>query len=86
MMKNKQPDLFIKNLRGVFKKIYTVPIENEKGSLQTKELRKIVLNNKIKSEYCKNFNEALSKISSKETKTVVALGSLYQIGNVLKSN
>ena len=29
MMKNKQPDLFIKNLRGVFKKIYTVPVENE---------------------------------------------------------
>ena len=86
MMKNKQPDLFIRNLRGVFKKIYTVPIENEKGSLKAKELHKIVLNNKIKSEYCKNFNEALSKISSKETKTVVALGSLYQIGNVLKSN
>ena len=86
MMKNKQPDLFIKNLRGVFKKIYTVPIENEKGSLKAKELHKIVLNNKIKSEFCKNFNEALNNISSKETKIVVALGSLYQTGNILNKN
>ncbi len=86
MMKNKQPDLFIKNLKGVFKKIYTVPIDNEKGSLKAKELYKIVSKNKIKSEYCKNFNEALKKITSKETKLVVVLGSLYQIGNILNRN
>ncbi len=86
MMKNKQSDLFVKNLRGVFKKIYTVPIENEKGSLKSKELHKIASNNKINSESCKNFDEALKKISSKETKLCVVLGSLYQIGNVLKKN
>ena len=86
MMKNKQTDLFVKNLRGVFKKIYTVPIENEKGSLKSKELHKIVLKNKIKSESCKSFDEALRKISSKETKLCVALGSLYQTGNILNKN
>ena len=86
MMKNKQTDLFVKNLRGIFKKIYTVPIENEKGSLKSKELHKIVLKNKIKSESCKSFHEALRKISSKETKLCVALGSLYQTGNILNKN
>ncbi len=86
MMKNKQPDLFIKNLKGVFKKIYTVPIENEKGSLRSKLLSGIVLKNKINSESCKNFNEALKKISSKETKLVCVLGSLYQVGNILNKN
>ena len=86
MMKNKQPDLFIKNLKGVFKKIYTVPIENEKGSLKSKLLSEIVLKNKINSESCKNFNEALKKISSKETKLVCVLGSLYQVGNILNKN
>jgi folylpolyglutamate synthase/dihydropteroate synthase len=30
MMKNKEPDLFIKQFRGIFKKIITMPIENEK--------------------------------------------------------
>ena len=29
MSKNKEPDLFIKNLKGVFKKIVTIPIEND---------------------------------------------------------
>jgi len=86
MMKNKQTDLFVKNLRGIFKKIYTVPIENEKGSLKSKELHKIVLKNNIKSESCKSFHEALRKISSKETKLCVALGSLYQTGNILNKN
>ena len=29
MTKNKEPDLFIKKLKGVFKKIVIMPIENE---------------------------------------------------------
>ena len=29
MMKNKEPDLFIKQFKRIFKKIITVPIENE---------------------------------------------------------
>ena len=32
MMKNKEPDLFIKQFKGIFKKIITIPIENEQGS------------------------------------------------------
>ena len=38
MMKNKEPDLFIKQFKGIFKKIITIPIENEKGSMSAKEL------------------------------------------------
>ena len=38
MMKNKEPDLFIKQFKGIFKKIITIPIENEQGSMSAKEL------------------------------------------------
>ena len=86
MMKNKEPELFIKNLKGVFEKIITIPIENEKGSLKAKDLHKIVLKNKIRSENCKNFYDALKKISSKEPKLLVVLGSLYQTANILNKN
>ena len=40
-------------------RIITIPIENEKGSLKAKDLHKIVLKNKIRSENCKNFYDAL---------------------------
>ena len=33
MTKNKEPDLFIKQFKGLFKKIVTMRIENEKNSL-----------------------------------------------------
>ena len=29
MTKNKEPDLFIKQFKGIFKKVVTMPIENE---------------------------------------------------------
>ena len=52
MTKNKEPDLFIRQLRGIFKKIVTMPIENEKSSVSAKELYKIAIKNKFNS-FCK---------------------------------
>ena len=86
MMKNKEPDLFIKQFKGVFKKIVTVPIENEKGSMSSKELSQIALENKFNVEKANSFNEALKKISSKEKKLIVCFGSLYNVGNILNKN
>ena len=86
MMKNKEPDLFIKQFKNVFKKIVTIPIENEKGSLNKNELYQIALKNNITVNKANNFNEALKKISSKEKKLIVCFGSLYNIGNILNKN
>ena len=86
MMKNKEPDLFIKQFKGIFKKIITVPIENEKGSMSSIKLSQIALENKFNVEKANSFNEALKKISSKEKKLIVCFGSLYNVGNILNKN
>ena len=86
MMKNKEPNLFIKQFKGIFKKIITVPIENELGSMPSKELNKIALKNKFNVEKANSFNEALKKISSNEKKLIVCFGSLYNVGNILNKN
>jgi dihydrofolate synthase/folylpolyglutamate synthase len=86
MMKNKEPDIFIKQFKDTFKKIITVPIENEQGSMSAKELSFIALKNKFNVEKANTFNEALKKISSKEKKLIVCFGSLYNVGNILNKN
>ena len=86
MTKNKEPDLFIKQFKGVFKKIVTMPIENEFNSVSANELYKVAVKNKFKVEKSNNFTEALKKISSKEKKLIVCFGSLYNCGNILNKN
>ena len=86
MMKNKNPSNFIKQFKGVFKKIYTVPIIGEKNSLSPKVLEKIAKKNNIDALSIKNFDTVLKKISTKEKKVICIFGSLYQCGNVLNKN
>ncbi len=86
MSKNKEPDAFIKNLKGIFKKIVTMPIENDLNSVSADELYKIAIKNNFISEKSKNFLDALKKISSKEEKLIVCFGSLYNCGNILNKN
>ena len=45
MTKNKDPDKFIKQFKGIFKKIITIPIENESASLSNKILFRIAQRN-----------------------------------------
>ena len=86
MMQNKEPDIFIKQFKNTFKKIITIPIESEQGSMSAKELSWIALENKFNVEKANSFNEALKKISSKEKKLIVCFGSLYSVGNILNKN
>jgi len=85
-MKNKEPDLFIKQFKNIFKKIITIPIEGEKGTMNTKKLCQIAIKNNITADNAINFNEALKKITSKEKKLIVCFGSLYSVGNILNKN
>ena len=86
MMKNKEPDLFIKQFKNIFKRIITIPFENVKGTFNNNKLYQIALKNNITVNKANNFNEALKKISSKEKKLIVCFGSLYNAGNILNKN
>ena len=86
MMKNKDPSSFIKQFKGIFKKIYTIPISGEKNSMPPKILAKIAKQNKIDALPIKDFDTVLKRISSKENKVICVFGSLYQCGNVLNKN
>ena len=86
MMKNKEPDLFIKQFKGIFKKIITMPIENEKNCMSAKDLETIAKKNQYNVNKANNINEAIRKISSKEKKLIICLGSLYNVGNILNKN
>ncbi len=86
MTKNKEPDLFIKKFKGIFKKIITVSIENESSSVSATELNKIAQRNKINSEIGNSFSDAIKKISNKEKKILICFGSLYNCGSILNKN
>ena len=66
MMKNKEPDLFIKQFKRIFKKIITTPIENEKNCMSTKDLKSIAQKNHFNVETANNFDEAIKKITSRK--------------------
>ena len=86
MQKNKFPNEFLKNFKGIFKKIITVKIPNEKNSCTAEELKKITSHQNYETETAKDFKQALKKITSKEPKLICFMGSLYFIGSVLKEN
>ena len=85
-LKIKSQIYFIKNLRGVFKKVVTMPIEKEFNSVSANKLYKIAIKNKFKAEKSDSFTEALRKIRSSEKKLIVCFGSLYNCGNILNKN
>ena len=86
MMKNKEPDLFIKQFKGIFKKIITMPIENEKNCMSAIALKTIAKRNQFNADTANNFNEAIRKITSTDKKLISCMGSLYNVGNILNKN
>ena len=86
MMKNKEPDLFIKQFKGLFKKVITIPIENEKNCMPAKDLKSIAWKNHFNVEAAKNLDDAIKKISSRDKKLIICFGSLYNVGNILNKN
>ena len=86
MMKNKDPSKFIKQFKGVFERVYTIPIIGEKNCMSPKILKSIAKKNAINATLSKSFETALQEISSNEKKIICVLGSLYQCGSVLNKN
>ena len=86
MTKNKDPDLFIRQFKEIFKKIITIPIVNEPAAVSNKLLLKIAKKNNYNADTAENFEDALKKITSKERKIICVFGSLYLCGNILNKN
>ena len=86
MQKNKFPKEFLKEFRGIFKKVVTVKIPNETNSCTAEELMSIAIRQNYNSQTASGIKEALKNISSKDKKLIVVMGSLYWIGSVLKEN
>ena len=86
MQKNKMPSQFLKNFKGIFKEILTMKIDSEPNSCLSDELKKIAIRQGYLAENVKNIEDALKKLNSKKTKTILVFGSFYQIGNVLSKN
>ncbi len=86
MTKNKNPDKFLKQFNGIFKKIITIPIENEPASMSNQVLLKVAKKNRYDCDSSNNLNEALKKISSKKKKIICVFGSLYLCGSIINKN
>ena len=86
MMKNKEPNLFIKQFKGIFKKIITIPIENERNCMSASNLETIAKKNQFNVDKANNFDEAIKKITSSDKKLINCIGSLYNVGNILNKN
>ena len=86
MQKNKFPDEFLRNFKGIFKKIITVKIPNEKNACTADELKAISLKQKYNTKTALDFRDAIKKITSNEPKIICFMGSLYFVGSILKDN
>ncbi len=86
MQKHKNPELFMKQFIGVFKKIITVKIPDEPNTCNPYKLKKIANQFNIKCDVAPNIKFAIKKLSSKKQKVIVSFGSLYLVGKILSLN
>ena len=86
MQRNKFPKEFLKEFKGIFKKIVTVKIPGEPNSCTADEFKSIAIKQDYKTQTADGIKEALKNVSSKEKKIIVVMGSLYWCGSVLKEN
>ena len=86
IQKNKQPEQFLREFKGVFKEIITIKIPDEINSLSPDSLEKIANQLNFKCRTAPNINSAITKLSNKKEKVIVCFGSLYLVGKILSLN
>jgi len=86
LMKNREPEKYIRNLK-CFKKIVAIKIPgDEPNSCSPTLLKKIADQNSINCTVSPNIQTAIKTISSKKPKCISIIGSLYTAGKVLNLN
>ncbi len=86
MQKHKHPELFIKQFKGIFKKIIAVEIPDEPNSCKPQRLRQIANRSSIKCNVAPSIKSAIKQLSNKKPKVIASFGSLYLIGKILSLN
>ena len=86
MQKHKHPELFIKQFKGIFKKIIVVEISDEPNSCTLQQLTQIANRSGINCDAASNIESAIKQLSDKKPKLIVSFGSLYLIGKILSLN
>ena len=86
MQKHKHPELFIKQFKGIFKKIIVVEIPDEPNSCTLQQLTQIANRSGINCDVAPNIESAIKQLSDKKPKIIVSFGSLYLIGKILSLN
>jgi len=86
MQKNKQPSKFIKEFKGIFKKVIAIKIPDEPNSCQPIYLKNVANRHGINCEVAPNLNAGIKRISSKKEKVITSFGSLYLVGKLLSLN
>ncbi len=86
IQKNRDPKKFLKNFKGIFKKIVTIKIPNEPNTCNPMKLKKIANQLNIDSVTAPNINSAFKNISNDKKKIIVCFGSLYLAGSLLSLN
>ena len=54
--------------------------------MPAKVLKSIAQKNYFNVDTAKNLDDAIKKISSRDKKLIICLGSLYNVGNILNKN
>jgi len=86
MQKHKHPELFIKQFKGIFKKIIAVKIPDEPNSCKPQQLKQIANQFNINCDAAPNIESAIKQLSNKKPKVLACFGSLYLIGRILSLN
>ena len=86
MQKHKHPELFIKQFKGIFKKIIAVKIPDEPNTCKPHYLKNMANRSGIKCDVASSIESAIQQLSNKKPKVIVSFGSLYLIGKILNLN
>ena len=86
MQTNKNPELFLKQFKGIFKKIITVEIPDEPNACDSQKLQKIANQLDIKSNVAPDIYSAIQQLSDGKEKIITCFGSLYLVGKILSLN
>ena len=86
MQKHKHPELFIKQFKGIFKKIIVVRIPDEPNSCKPHHLKDIANQSGINCDVAPSIKSAIKQLSNKKPKVIASFGSLYLIGKILSLN
>jgi len=86
MQKHKHPELFIKQFKGIVKKIIAVKIPDEPNSCNPHHLKNMANRSGINCDVAPNIESAIKQLSNKKPKVIASFGSLYLIGKILSLN